>query len=154
MKIKKIKFVLFIALITIIQVLINIFSNCSIDILGIFLVVLLAYGFYSLRFIILISLLADLFGHWYLGSHLLTIIIIGIFLSKLVNYFRISSFIQRLIIIVAFYSLLITGVTLINGILNNYTFSWYAYIFEIMLLCPIILALFDSYIVKLNTSEF
>lgn len=154
MRIRKIKFILFILLLTIIQLLINSFNKCAVDILGVFLVILLSYGFYSLRFVISISLLADLFGHWYLGSHLLCILIIGVFISNLVNYFKISSFIQKLIIIIAFYSLLIASVTIVNGILKNYTFGFYSYLFEIILLCPIILALFDSYIVKLNASEF
>ena len=129
------------------QLLINIFTQISFDGLGVVLVILLAYGVYSLRFVVFISLVADLIGHWYLGSHLFAIIIISFIISRLVNYFRMSYFIQKTLIIIIFYSLLVGIMAVINSLLHNYTFSWSEYIAEVIS-CPMILLLFNVYIIK------
>ena len=52
-------------------ILINNLTIFYVDILAIVLVCLLLGGNYNWTQLIILSLLADLFGHWYLGSHLL-----------------------------------------------------------------------------------
>lgn len=151
MQISKFKFSMFFLGIVILQLLINIFTQVSVDGLGVMMVILLAYGVYSLRFVVVISLLADLIGHWYLGSHLLAIILIGFVMARLVNYFRMSYFMQKTLIIISFYSFLMAIIALVNGMLHNYTFSWLEYVIEIIL-CPISLMLFNKYIIKPSAS--
>lgn len=152
MQINKLKFGMLIVGIIIIQLLVNYFTQVSIDGLAVTLIILLAYGLYSLRFVVAISLLADLIGHWYLGSHLLAVILIGFIAMRFVNYFRMSDFLQKAMIVIGFYSLLVATITLLNTVLHNYTFVWSGYVIDIIVLCPIILMLFSLYIIKTSTS--
>ena len=88
MQIKYFSLYTLIIVILVLQLLINNATILYIDCLTLVLVALLLDGFFSVRFIFIVCLLADLFGHWYLGTHLLAIILISFPIRGLVNFYQ------------------------------------------------------------------
>ncbi|HLX53308.1 MAG TPA: hypothetical protein VKR58_05180, partial [Aquella sp.] len=88
MQVKYLNLIILIVIILAFQLIINNTTILYIDCLTLVLVTLLLDGFFSVRFIFIVCLLADLFGHWYLGTHLLAITIISFPTKGLVNFYR------------------------------------------------------------------
>ena len=79
MILKNLRLIIFVLILLVIQFLINNLSIFYVDLLGIILITLLIEGKSSWLALVLLSLIADLFGHWYLGSHLFAIVILSVF---------------------------------------------------------------------------
>lgn len=77
MQIKYLNLSILIIIILFLQLIINNTTILYIDCLTLLLVAFLLDGLFPVRLILIVSLLADLFGHWYLGTHLLAITLIS-----------------------------------------------------------------------------
>ncbi len=150
MQINNFKFIIFIVITIIIQVVISIFSNIAIDLLGIILVILFLYGVNSLRASLILTIISDLFSHWYLGSHLFAIILLSFMTEKLINHFRISYHVQKLLLLIIFYSIFTAFIILINSIFHNYTFNLLEYSINVIIMCPIMLNRTHYYLFDIN----
>ncbi len=130
------------------QLIINSTTIFYVDCLGIVLVVLLFVNICSYRVIVLISLLADIFGHWYIGSHLFAIIIVGIFVRFIFNYFKVTNYFQANIIIMIFFSIFQGIISLLDLLIHNLNFSLHSYLLELIIICPFIYYIIVKYICK------
>lgn len=151
MQIKYINLAVLIVVILMLQLLINNTTVLYIDCLTLILVSFLLEGLFAVRLILLISLCADLFGHWYLGTHLLAITLISFPIKGLVNFYRVSNFLQKVVLngIFAFIAYIIIG--LIDLLLHKSSINWINILIEIIVLNPIILLLSSSLIIKLHS---
>lgn len=150
MQINPLKLYLLILVIAIVQLIINSSTLLYLDIIGMVLVVILVNGIYSLRMLVAIGLFADLIGHWYLGTHLVATILISFLTSSMLNFYRMSSSIQKIIIVGVFYSLLSLIDGLIGLLTHNSNFHLLNYIVELIVLTPIVLWLFNRFIIKIS----
>jgi rod shape-determining protein MreD len=113
------------------------------------MVALLLDGLCSNRFLLVASLLADLLGHWYLGTHLLAITLVSFPAKGLVNFYRVSNFLQKIVLngIFALIAYLLIGS--IDALAHKSGISWKNLLVEIVILNPIILLMLSTVIVKL-----
>jgi cell shape-determining protein MreD len=103
-------------------------------------------GNYSWTQLIILSLLADLFGHWYLGSHLLAITILSIFSSKFTSFYRVSNWLPRTIMANIFFSILLLIIYLIDVIVGKVFTSFSSLVFEVIVLMPLIQFILQKFV--------
>ena len=132
-------FILFLA---ICQIIINNSTCIYVDCLGVVLVILLFNNIISFKSIILLSIVADLIGFWYLGSHLFATIIISFLTGSLVNFYNMSSQLQKRMIVCIFYAILVIITTFIGIITHNSFVNWLNLLVEIFIVCPVIQQIF------------
>ena len=142
MKINKIKMIALVILLTFVELFINNSTSIYVDLVGILLVIWITNDSYSLRSIIMLSLIADLIGHWYLGSHLLIILLLSFTITNFTRFYQICGFWQKNILLLIFYSIFSAGLLLVAWLTNQYTFYWLSYVFEIIIFIPMINYLF------------
>ena len=124
MQVKYLNLIILIVIILAFQLIINNTTILYIDCLTLVLVTLLLDGFFSVRFIFIVCLLADLFGHWYLGTHLLAITIISFPTKGLVNFYRVSNVLQK-IVLNGIFALIAYGIISIVDILfHRFGMNW------------------------------
>jgi hypothetical protein len=75
--VNNLRFVLLCTVLIFLQFIINNFTIFYIDIIAILLISLLLRGNLIWVQLITISFIGDLIGHWYLGSHLLTVVLLS-----------------------------------------------------------------------------
>lgn len=148
-----IRFGLLILCLIIFQIIINNSTPLYIDCLSVVLVIMLFSSAFSFGTVVLLALLADLIGHWYLGSHLFAIIVLSFLTRPLVNFYRISSYLQMNVTICIFYALVTGIITLIGLGTHNLFISWYDFTIDTFILCPLILALFNLLGIKSSSSD-
>ena len=119
------------------EIYINNASKVYIDLIGVFLLIYVINFSLSIQNMILISLIADLIGFWYLGTHLLAIIIVSMVTDRLTNYFSLLNLLQKFLYMFFFYALMVSLILLIGKISHNYFINLAGFLFEI-LLCPIL----------------
>lgn len=132
-----------IIILSLIQVLVNNSTTFYFDCLSVILVILLFSKQFSLRSIILLSLFADLMGHWYLGSHIFAAILLSFVTQKLVKLYDLSGKVQKCFLISIFYTLLSSIIILIGMLTHNTFINWLNLAIEVFILCPIILWLYN-----------
>ncbi len=142
MKTNKMKLTLLIIALSCWELFINNVTPIYVDLLGVLLVIRLVNDSYSLRGLVVLSLLADLIGHWYLGSHLIIILLLSFITTNIPHFYRICGFWQKNTLLILFYTLFCAGLTLLAWITGKYSFYWIGYIFEIIIFIPIINYLF------------
>lgn len=142
MQINNLRLGLLIFFLFVVQTITNNFTIFYIDCLEVALIILLLTGSYSLLTLVIISLFADLSSHWYLGAHLLGVVLISFFTNKLVSFFNLSSAATQFILIVFFYSVALGINTLIELSIASIRFNLIDYIFQIVVVIPIIMSLF------------
>lgn len=133
-----IKLYLFILAIIIAQTIINSSTYIYVDILGILLIILLSTKTSAFYQLILISIIADLIGRWYLGTHLFSITIISIFTNRYYNFYKIINYINKNIYIIICNLLLFTIMGLIGLITNNVSLKYFDLLIELLIICPIL----------------
>jgi hypothetical protein len=143
MKSNHLKFTVLIIFFALIQILINNISTIYIDWLGVVLVFLLFINVFSFSLIILIALIADLIGHWYLGTHLLAIILLSFIISPLLNFYKMSNEFQKYFILCVFYALLSLIIFIIGLITKNSFIGLNSFLIEESILVPLTLILFN-----------
>ena len=150
MQINLFRFILFILIITTIQQIVNSSTPLYIDCIGLVLVILLITNTeYHIRFLIILSIFADLVGHWYFGTHLLAITILSFISKYVVDFYKICNNLQKTIICGVFYAILLLIIGASGVITHNSYFSWISFTFEIFIVTPIILWLFHSFIIRI-----
>ncbi|RTK98256.1 MAG: hypothetical protein EKK57_12100 [Proteobacteria bacterium] len=144
---------IFLFLLLVSQFLINNFTIFYVDFFGILLIVSLMSGAYSWSKMVMFSLLADIFGHWYLGTHLVSIVIISFMVHNLVNFYRMCGWFQRTLVTNVFFIVMKLVIFVIDAILSRTYVSINSLIFEIVICMPIIQLVLEKIIIK-RTSEF
>lgn len=135
--------------ILILQLIINNITILYIDCLTLLLVGFLLEGLFLVRLIFIIGLSADLFGHWYLGTHLLAITLISFLVKGLVNFYRVSNILQKVVLNGLFSLLVYIIIGLIDMLFHKSSINWLDILIEIVILNPIILFLSNIFIIKL-----
>lgn len=146
MIVNNLRLIIFCIILVFTQFLINNLTIFYVDILAIVLVCLLMGGIYSWTQLIILSLLADLFGHWYLGSHLLAITILSIFSSKFTSFYRVSNWLPRTIMANIFFSILLLIIYLIDVIVGKVFTSFSSLVFEVIVLMPLIQFILQKFV--------
>lgn len=142
MQISKLKLTMLIIFVGCLQLIINTQTSLYLDCIGIILVLLLINGCYNLKMLIIISFVADLIGHWYLGSHLFATLLLSFLTSAIVRFFYICGTLQKIYILVFFYSLFMVIITAINLITHNFSTNSTSFLVEAVIFCPVIFIVF------------
>ncbi len=150
MQTKQFKWIILVIGLIFCQLIMNSLTIFYVDILGIFLVLILLNDTYQIRTLIVLSLLADLIGHWYLGTHLFAAILISFITGYFVHFYKICNNYQKNFINGIVYSLLVIIITIIGLITHNSSFSWLSYLIEIFLISPLILWILQRYIIRFS----
>ncbi len=125
------------------QLIINNLTVLYLDCLSVILIILLFRKNSYLKLIIFIAFFTDLIGHWYLGSHLFAVILLSFLSQKLVITYSLSGSLQKMAMISIFYAML-SGIMMLIGLLTGNSFiNWIDFSIEVLVLCPIILWLFN-----------
>lgn len=132
----------------IVQILINTSTNLYLDLMGIVIIILLLHNNYSLRSLIIITLVADIIGHWYLGTHLFAAIFITFLSGHMANFFNLSTFLKKSIIISFFYTIFSLIILLIDLCLHNQGIHPIDMVIEIFIFVPIILKILNNLLIK------
>lgn len=142
--------VFLVLLLSLIQLSVNDLTIIYIDCFTLVMVTLLLNDLFSIRVFMLLSIFADLIGHWYLGTHLLAIILVSIIAIKFVQFYRTCHTLQR-IILVGLFSLLTYGLMMIvDLIVHNNNFSWENLIIEAAIINPIIMWLMSVFVLRIK----
>jgi hypothetical protein len=140
----KIKLYLLIIVLSITQILINSSSKIYLDIMGILLIILLtnrAILFYQL---ILFSIIADLIGKWYLGTHLFSIILLSLISNKYFNFYNMLSYTNKNILVIIYAILQCVIISLIGVATNSSSFNLLNQLIELIIVCPCVLLLVNK----------
>lgn len=133
-----------------VQIVINNSSSLYFDLLGVSLVVLILSGNYNLISLLLISLIADLIGHWYLGTHLVAAISLTFISKSITNYFNISTFLHKSITLIIFSAGFFAIIFIIDLIVHNAVINIKSLFIEIFIITPIILKLLERLLIVQN----
>lgn len=144
---------LFCILLVITQFAINNFTVLYVDLFALVLISIVLRSNIAWPQLIILSLIADLVGHWFLGTHLLAITIVSLFSGKFVNFYRMCSWFQRLIISSMFFLLLTAIIYLVELITGRVFPLTISLLIEILLLLPLVELLLNKLVFK-RSSEF
>lgn len=134
--INKINLYIMILMCAVIELILNNISYYLFDFLGIILVILLLNQADNLMEVIVVSLLADLIGRWYLGTHLIAVMLMQLSANYFYNYYRICNFLQKWLILIINYLCLLLIIFLLELIFKNILFNFYGVLIEIFLVIP------------------
>ena len=140
----KLSLVLFVLLI--IQFITNNVSSYYVDLIGMLLIFLTLYGSYNFLYIIGISLVAELFGYWYIGEHLIAIVILSFIATKISRLFSICNWIQKLIVIESFFCVMSLIIFAINKIFNAHSDYLLSFLIQIFIFIPILQIIYEKFI--------
>lgn len=135
------------------QFLINNLTVFYVDFFGILLVISLMSGAYSWPKMVVFSLLADIFGHWYLGTHLISIVILSFIVHNLVNFYRMCGWFQRTLVTNVFFFIMHVIIFCIDLVMGRTYSTIGSIMVEAVLFMPIIQFILDKLIIQ-KTSEF
>lgn len=130
----------------IVQFIINNFTIVYIDIFGAILVLMLLIGTYSWLSLIIISILADLFGHWYLGTHLIGLVIISMLSGNITNFYKMCNPLHKSVIAALYYSVLSIVIILIELVSNKIFFSPISIVIQLFVVIPFVQLVIYSFI--------
>jgi|SRR6185437_6755862 len=149
MQVKYLNLFILIVIILAFQLIINNTTILYIDCMTLVLVTLLLDGFFPVRIIFVVCLLADLFGHWYFGTHLLAITLISFPTKGLVNFYRVSNVLQK-VVLNGIFALIAYGIIgLVDVLLHKSGMNWINLLIELLVLNPIILLMLSAFVIKL-----
>ena len=153
MILKNLRLIIFVLILLVIQFLINNLSIFFFFLLGIILITLLIEGKSSWLALVLLSLVADLFGHWYLGSHLFAIVILSVFSVRVNRFYQLCGWVNRSFIANFFFLLMSLVIYLIDILLAKTFTSLYSITLELVLLMPLVQFIL-THLVNLKSTEF
>jgi hypothetical protein len=130
------------------QTLINNLTIFYVDIVGLVLISLLILGNYTWLQLIILSMIADLFGHWLLGTHLLTVVILSNFSIKFSRFYRMCNWLSRTIIANGFFIFFNLIIYMIDFTVGRILISWYSLIVELLILMPLVQLLLQKIIIS------
>lgn len=149
MQIKYLNLAILIIIILTLQIIINNTTTLYIDSLTLVLIILLLEGSCSNRLLLVVCLLADLLGHWYLGTHLLVLTVLSFPTKGLINFYRVSNILQKIVLNGLFALIAYIMIGLLDALLHKSGISWINLLIEIIILNPIILFLLGLFVIKL-----
>lgn len=115
-----------IIILIILQLILSIFIPDKIDLLGIFLLIILVNKYNNYTKIFILSIIADIIGPYYIGTHFLSLLIISFISDRYYNFYKILTHLQKNIILITFillFELIINIVRLITNNTSNYIYS-------------------------------
>lgn len=118
MILRNLRLILLLVVLAITQFIVNDFTIFYIDVIGVVSVSLLLEGKSNWGKLMLISIFADLIGHWYLGTHLLAIVILSFFSGNFNRYYQLCGWLNRSFIVVIYFlvmNLIVYGIDLAIG---------------------------------------
>lgn len=153
MIINNLRLFVFLLILLVTQFSINNFTIMYVDLFGILLLISLLSGSYSWHKMVIFSLIADIFGHWYLGTHLVTIVLVSLLAPNMINFYRMSGWFQRSLITNLYFIIFNLIICVIDLVLSKTHLSISGFIFEILIVMPVIQLLLDKFIIQKN-NEF
>ncbi len=144
------QFYLYIIFLAVIQIIINNTFPLYVDLLGVTVVILILCGNYTLITLFFISILADLIGHWYLGTHLIAAICLSFMPKSTTNYFNISTFFHKSVTLMFMSSAFLLLIFCIDLILHNAVINITSLFLEVIIIAPLLLKTLDSFIIVQN----
>lgn len=132
-KLFRIKHITIISLI-ILQLFINIFIPDKIDLLGILSLIILINRYTSYPKLFILSIIADLIGPYYIGTHFLSLLIISFISDRYYNFYKILTHFQKNIVIITFILLFELIINIVRIITNNTSNYINSIIFSIIVL--------------------
>lgn len=151
MTVNNIKLSILCIILVLCQFLINNLTILYVDLLTIVPLILLLDNRYNWLQLIVLSLLCDLIGHWYFGSHLLAITILSFFSCRIVNFYKICGIFQKLIISCFFLTLLLAIIYAISLATARVYVSWYGFLVNIVVGLPLIKLLMNRFVLPRNS---
>lgn len=150
MRISKLGFIITVLLLTILQQVINQNTTLYLDIVGVVAISVLLNIEYTLTTLAIVSIFADLVGHWYLGTHLFASIITSLLTQSVINFYRMCNPLQKAFFASVFYLILLLLVALIGYITHNIVVSITNFILNIIIVCPITMYILNRYAYKIS----
>ena len=128
----------------ILEISINSFALIYVDMVGVFLVILLVNKFCVFRQLIIISIMADLIGQWYLGTHLFTLILISFMSDKYYNFYKLSNFFQKNLFILICTTIQFFTISIIGIIAHHAKIDFLGFFTDFAIFCPTIFLITDK----------
>lgn len=153
MIVNNLRFVLLCTVLIFFQFIINNFTIFYIDIIAILLISLLLRGNLIWVQLITISFIGDLIGHWYLGSHLLTVVLLSYFTNKVANFYRMCGWFPRMLISMFYFALFFLVIYLIELLTRRVFTSVDSLIFQLLVILPVVQLILDKLTVR-KPSEY
>ena len=150
MQVSYFRLVIFVILILVFQLIINSATTLYFDCLTLLLIAMLLEGVSGVRLLIIICLLADLFGHWYFGTHLLAITLISFFTNWFSRFYRMCDILQKIVLNALFSFFTYIIISLITLVVHNFNINWIDLLIEVLLINPIILLILNKFIITLS----
>lgn len=139
---------IFLIVLLVSQFLINNLTIFYVDLFGALLVISLMNNNSSWVKMVGFSLLADLFGHWYLGTHLIAIVLVSLMVRNLVRYYSLCGLLQRTLVVNLFFIIMNLIIYVIDLLLGRTLFTFRSLFLEIGLLIPLIQIILDKLVIK------
>lgn len=137
-----------IVLLLIIQIIINSATIFYVDILGIVLIVFLMSSEIRWPNIIWTSILADLFGYWFLGTHLIAIVVLSIVIQKLINFYRMVNWLARYIFTSIAYLCMSLVIYIVDELVGKTHLQMINILFTLLFIIPLVLFVTRNFFVK------
>lgn len=153
MILRHLRLILFVLSLLITQFLINNLSIFYVDLLGIVLIITLIENKSSWLVLVTLSLVADLFGHWYLGSHLFAILLLSGLSTRMSRFYLLCGWINRTMIANFFFLLMGLVIYLLDLALGKTFTSLFSIALELFFLMPLVQFIFNTF-VHAKSSEF
>ena len=154
MQINKFKLYGLILVLTILQITINASSKIYIDILGALMVVILAYRMFEFYQLIILAIIADFIGTWYLGTHVIALTLLSIITNKYSNFYKILNYLQKNIFIIIYGIIQYFIIYAIGIIVHHSSFSFLNFIIQIIFIYPLILFATNKLLINNNYETF
>lgn len=153
MILRNLRLILFVLSLLITQFLINNLSIFYVDLLGIVLIITLIENKSSWLVLVILSIVADLFGHWYLGSHLFAILLLSWLSTRTSRFYLLCGWVNRTVIANFFFLLMGLVIYLLDLVLGKTFTSLSSIALELFFLMPLVQFIFNTF-VHAKSSEF
>lgn len=153
MILRNLRLILFVLSLLITQFLINNLSIFYVDLLGIILIITLIENKSSWLTLVILSIIADLFGHWYLGSHLFAILLLSGLSARMSRFYLLCGWVNRTMIANFFFLLMGLVIYLLDILLGKTFTSLPSIALELFFLMPLVQFIFNHF-VHVKSSEF
>jgi cell shape-determining protein MreD len=134
----------------VVQIILNSSTSLYLDLMGALIIILLLTNNYNFKSLIILTFLADLIGHWYLGTHLFAAICMTFLTGYVTNFFNISTLLKKNIILAVFYTLFLLIIALIDLGLHNIGMHWFNFVIEVGIFSPLILKSLNTLLINHN----
>jgi len=138
---RNVKLYFLVSILALAQIFINSSASIYLDILGMLLIVLLVNRTILFYQLILVAIIADLIGKWYLGTHAFSVILLGIISNRYFNFYKMLSSLNQIIFIIIYAIFQSAIISIIGLVTRNLSFHVINLLLELIIVCPIIFML-------------